>query len=56
MQAPSRILGQECAEMLGAVSAEKAFLERTTKGKHRATEGTRIYTVRLTPRWCRYPS
>ena len=56
MRAPLRILGQECAEMLGAVSVEKAFLERTTKGKHRAIEGTRLYTVSLTSRWCRYPS
>ena len=46
MKAPSRILGQECAELLGAVLKEKEFLDRVAKGKKRADEGDKIFTVR----------
>ena len=47
MKGPSRILGQEYAEMLGAVLKEKDFLDRAAKTKSRAAEDEKIYTVGL---------
>lgn len=45
MRSPSRILGQECAELLGAVLKEKEFLEKLAKRTRKGSEGGKIYTV-----------
>lgn len=45
MRSPSRILGQECAELLGAVLKEKDFLEKLAKRTRKGIEGRKMYTV-----------
>ena len=46
MRAPSRILGQECAELLGRVSLEKDYLERIANKENKAMKPDKTYTVR----------
>ena len=46
MRPPSRILGQECAELLGIVSLEKDYLERIANKEKKAMKPDRTYTVR----------
>ena len=46
MRAPSRILGQECAEMLGMVSMQKDFLKRIAKKDKKPMKPNQPYTVR----------
>ena len=46
MRAPSRILGQECAEMLGMVSMQKDSLERIAKKDKKPMKPNQTYTVR----------
>ena len=46
MRAPSRILGQECAEMLGMVSIQKESLERIANKENKSMKSNQTYTVR----------
>lgn len=46
MRAPSSILGQECAEMLGMVSMEKESLERIANKERKEMKSNQTYTVR----------
>ena len=45
MKGPSRILGQECAELLGAVLKEKDFLDKVARERNKAIRGDTEYTV-----------
>ena len=45
MRSPSRILGQECAELLGAVMKEKDFQEKLAKRTRKGIVGGVTYTV-----------
>ena len=46
MRGSSRILGQECAEMLGMVCMQKDSLERIAKKDNKALKPDKTYTVR----------
>lgn len=45
MRSASRILGQECAELLGAVLQEKEFLDRAGKRTKKSIDKDQTYTV-----------
>ena len=45
MRGPSRILGQECAEMLGMVTLQKESLERIANKEQKALKSNQTYTV-----------
>ena len=47
MRAPSGILGQECAELLGLVSQEMEFLEKAAKADNKKVASQKNYTVSL---------